>query len=611
DEELTLEDSVDVPVECDPSFTLDKKVVDVGGEGPDGTVDEAGDVITYAIEIFNDGNVTLTLDDLTDTLEGLGIDVGTVAESGGLANGKLDPGETWTYTFTETVSQTELDAQCATDEKITNSVTATFLAPDDEELTLEDSVDVPVECDPGIDVEKSVKTDQAGYLDELNAINPDNSDDNPDGLLASTSSTVEFRVSIKNTGNVSLTNLTLSDSVTHFVNGVATSQAISYYNDGDASTLDASNVWIDLDGDGLLGAGEDWATVDGLDGAVDGVLGSVTLEVGERLNVYYSLNSQLGQHENTATVTGFIGEHSATDSDDANYYVLDEDCVGVGTPGFWGNNGFVFWDGTAGNEAKHAGQPGFAEGELLYDVYLDATDSDLSGTIEPDEYGTASKGLLIGDYNQNGITDVGEDTIFIKYDDAVKLINASARQTNGGQADGVWILGRDVVATWLNFLANNPDAGQVDCIGAASNPYSAQSYLNDAIDWLQKFTDKNNDDIFDSNLLNKGSANVKTSTSSWQNGGTDQEGDAFVSGASIHKALDDYNNTGTIWDPVLQQYVEFCCDRDNAEAMDAMQQVDDYASQLLQTELLSLYSGYNTDITQDSLMLYQEANQIA
>ena len=182
-----------------------------------------------------------------------------------------------------------------------------------------------------------------------------------------------------------------------------------------------SSIWITAL-DRNIDAGEEWANFDtDADGTID-TGAYAELSPNESFTLYYSLNSALGQHENTAVVTGSAAPPAeATDSDDANYYVLrSEECVGVGTPGFWGNNGFTFWDGIALNE-KHTGDPnvdgdsdpGFADGELLY-----AVDSNEDGVA-----GGAGdvKGLLIGDYNHNGLTDnglngtvdLGEDTVFI------------------------------------------------------------------------------------------------------------------------------------------------------------------------------------------------------
>ncbi|QKG72228.1 hypothetical protein [Erythrobacter mangrovi] len=459
--------------------------------------------------------------------------------------------------------------------------------------------------DPDIAIEKYVKTNIVTTYEDA---------DDPNGSVASTSSLVEFKITLTNTGNVALTSIAMADSIVHNPGGIE----ILDYNDP------ALNVWVDLNRNGVQDAGEDWISLDG-DG--DMILESVVLavdddpgttEIEDQLDIYYSLDSLLGQHENTASVTAVAALGGATTgpvSDDANYYVLEEDCVGVGTPGFWSNNGFAFWNGLSvedgdAEQGKHAGQPGFAENDLLIQGNTNGTvDSNGDGVVDGND-----KGLLVGDYNQNGITDIGEDTIFISYDDAVSLINASNRQVNGGQADGVWMVGRDVVATWLNFLANNPNGGDPGCIGQVDDDgtIDPREAIDAAIDWLQQFaSNKNADDTMVPNDSNTNTnfhtatnqaifefdSKIATKSASWKSSETPGD-DLALSGSQIHSALDEYNNTGII------DGVEYCCDRDNPIAMDAVAQVDQYQSM----ESLLLSSGWAPlpqDQTQD--LMYSNA----
>ena len=192
------------------------------------------------------------------------------------------------------------------------------------------------------------------------------------------------------------------------------------------------------------------------------------------------------------------------------------------TPGFWQNpnNGGQFWDGIPGNE-DHAGEPGFPEGELLYQV-----DSNCDDVLDN------TAGLLIGDYNQNGLTDANEDTLFISLADAQALVG------QGGGSDGVEKVGRDVVATWLNFLAGN----DIDNPGTGEDP---QHFIDDAIDWLQVYGDASalniNNPLEDCDVYSSAHTAVKSSSAAWND-----EGFLDHSASEIHSALDQYNNTGFI-----------------------------------------------------------------
>jgi hypothetical protein len=238
----------------------------------------------------------------------------------------------------------------------------------------------------------------------------------------------------------------------------------------------------------------------------------------------------LGHYFNIATVTGdATDDFQNTTTVNAN----EDDCYvavegpGVRTPGFWANpkNGGQFWDGIAGNE-KHAGGDCFPTGELLY-----AVDSNHNGSIGAGDVA----GLLIGDYNKNGIQDAGEDVFFIGLNDARNLLTSNTKQ----MSDGVVKIGRDVVATWLNYLAGNP-------IGNESDTGSPHHFIDDAVDYLQIFGDSSSSNTNNaSEVFDKYSTShtaVKTSSAFWNSNfpGGDH------SGSQIHSSLDEYNNFGTV-----------------------------------------------------------------
>jgi len=258
---------------------------------------------------------------------------------------------------------------------------------------------------------------------------------------------------------------------------------------------------------------------------VSGDDGNGILDPGETWEYSATGIVALGHYENVATVDGTATDDNGytapvTGSESDCYLGLEGPCPR--TPGFWAH-WTDFWDGDAG-VPKQAGQDDFPIADLLYQV-----DCNGDGTLDN------AKGLLIGDYNKNGVQDGTEDVIFIKYQDALNLINASTKQ----MSDGVVKIGRDVVATWLNYLMGSP-------VGNASDTNSPAHFINDAVNYLQVFGDassgntNNPSEVFDK--YSSSHVAVKTSTAFWNSNfpGGDH------SGAQIHSALDVYNNTGTV-----------------------------------------------------------------
>ena len=86
---------------------------------PGQVADVAGETLNYTITVTNTGNTTLTGIVVTDP----NADPGSVAlvVDAASADGKLDVGETWTYTATHTVTQAELDSGA----DLVNTATAT------------------------------------------------------------------------------------------------------------------------------------------------------------------------------------------------------------------------------------------------------------------------------------------------------------------------------------------------------------------------------------------------------------------------------------------------------------------------------------------------------
>jgi uncharacterized repeat protein (TIGR01451 family) len=192
-----------------PHVTLDKTATVA-----DGTADSVGDVISYAIAVVNDGNMTLTspmvgdpsVSDLTAVLSGA-FNAGDTDH-----DGAVDVGETWQYTASHTVTQSDMDA---------GVIANTASVSTGQGAAASDSASVAVAQNPQISLDKTgtwIDTDADGYAD--------------------VGETVHYAFAVGNDGNVTLSGVALNDAVL-----------------GGAVTGPASG---DADGDGLLDVGETW-----------------------------------------------------------------------------------------------------------------------------------------------------------------------------------------------------------------------------------------------------------------------------------------------------------------------------------------------------------------
>ena len=199
--------STETPIDRNPDYSILKTVTDVDGQGPPGHVDAAGDVIAYSIEVNNLGNVDLTGTSVTDALlQGAN---GTLSSPSGDSSdvGTLNVGETWTYTGTYTVQQSDIDNNGGGDGDIDNTATV----QSDELADESSSTATPVDYNPSFVFSVAA----LGYDDN-------NTNNQPDG-----GDVINFSVHVTNTGNVTLTNLAISnlDGLITFQNGPIASLA--------------------------------------------------------------------------------------------------------------------------------------------------------------------------------------------------------------------------------------------------------------------------------------------------------------------------------------------------------------------------------------------------
>ena len=164
---VTTTSSVVTPITRSPAITLDKQA-----GTPSGTT--AGSTIAYVFLVKNTGNVTLTGPGVTDNK------VGTVT----CPIGSLLPGVTITCTATYTITQTDVDSG-----HVANTATATASPPSGATVTASDSTDTTIPSGPAITVTKSAGTPSANAA----------------------GGTIAYTFLVRNTGNVTLTNVGVTD----------------------------------------------------------------------------------------------------------------------------------------------------------------------------------------------------------------------------------------------------------------------------------------------------------------------------------------------------------------------------------------------------------------
>ncbi len=169
---------------ANPAISLIKEVAEINDNPSLTNYSQAGDVITYAFTITNTGNVTLTnivLSDPDATVTGGPIE-------------SLAPGESDSTSFsaTYTVTQEDIDAG-----SFTNIATVTGDPPKGASVTdTDDAVAPGPGAAPSIDLDKTVA--------EING-NPGTT------VYSQVGNVITYAFTITNTGNVTLTNVSLSD----------------------------------------------------------------------------------------------------------------------------------------------------------------------------------------------------------------------------------------------------------------------------------------------------------------------------------------------------------------------------------------------------------------
>ncbi|MEI3847067.1 DUF7507 domain-containing protein [Microbacterium sp. CCNWLW44] len=177
---VTDEDAAELTLPDDPEIELVKT-----GALAQGSTGAVGDTVEYTFTVTNTGNVTLTGVSVTDKLDGLSALVygpwpGT--------EGTLRPGEQVTARATYVLTQADVNTGL-----VENTATATGTPPAGDPVTDEDVEIIPVDPAPAIEM---IKT---GGLEA--------------GATVATGERVEYTFTATNTGNVTLTNVWISDEL--------------------------------------------------------------------------------------------------------------------------------------------------------------------------------------------------------------------------------------------------------------------------------------------------------------------------------------------------------------------------------------------------------------
>ncbi|MFV7236987.1 gliding motility-associated C-terminal domain-containing protein, partial [Flavobacterium sp. ZB4R12] len=192
----TTDDDPDViPICTNPDIAI-VKTNDIT-VGPNGcAILKVGDVVTYTFTVTNEGNVSLhdvAVEDLHTDLSAITLQSGDVNNIS-----ILEVGETWIYTATYTVTQTDID-----NGNITNQASVKGTAPDNTTIVTDQSGDSATDDDPDvipICINPDIALVKTGTF----------VDTNNDGF-AQVGEKINYTFAVTNTGNVTVTNIVITD----------------------------------------------------------------------------------------------------------------------------------------------------------------------------------------------------------------------------------------------------------------------------------------------------------------------------------------------------------------------------------------------------------------
>lgn len=208
-------DTVQVNVEAStPEFTVTKSVVGISvDQGNDADSIDGGDVVTYRVVVANSGNVSLRNVALTDPgptfdgniLAGTAPVVPTTPTSATEpAAPNLTPGNSWTYEFTYTLTQQDVDNAAGVTDAVANSLTSVSAEDTNGNAATQNAASVlsataTIPLEPGLQLTK-IATRGDGVSDDGTTTPYEVGD------------VITYEFEVRNTGNVTVTNIDVTET---------------------------------------------------------------------------------------------------------------------------------------------------------------------------------------------------------------------------------------------------------------------------------------------------------------------------------------------------------------------------------------------------------------
>ena len=254
DEGATDNAIADALLDHEPLVSIQKTFDVLNSDRSDDTddvIDRAGDIITYTVSVKNDGNITLTdvlitdalIADSLDTNDDGKIDVLDITGGDVNSNGLLDVGETWTLSGEYTVTQADMDARGnydelddGTNDDVIRNAASVEAKTQDQTLNATTRAYTQLDFDPLLTIQKT-----------FDVLNSDRSDDTDD-VIDRAGDIITYTVSVKNDGNITLTDVLITDALI--------ADSLDTNDDGKIDVLDITGG--DVNSNGLLDVGETW-----------------------------------------------------------------------------------------------------------------------------------------------------------------------------------------------------------------------------------------------------------------------------------------------------------------------------------------------------------------